>query len=788
MSLDASAFRGPRAKRLKKLYASGVMDMQEEKFTLFSLPSTTPVDFYHRLLRSQNGQPATLRQYGVPAEDESRSVEVATDDLIQVDQSVQFCYGDDTELLAIMEAVKKRKEASLRGIRLTADESEGATAAFRAGVKVGVGVGVGTGTYDDTSDSMGTGATRLTPFLQRSSMVCERLIDEERSARSGDGGVSKYSDKPSRQDSLFKEGSVWTELATGTNGANELIRNRAVNCIQFSVLQPNLLCTAHPFVASDEDDLLPFKGIYCVWDINHPTEPTYVLAASGQPTACSFSASQTFLIIAGTSEGTLHMWDMREATAIHKDRDAVDLGIERGIRKPCYSSPLSTQGLSVIDTAGSDGIAVGGARAVGILEEQHSAPISQIVCIADADPAPAAASQFASLDQRSLICLWVSSQRDYGGNTPGLSPWGSIALILTRVLHANSHAYPHPTIDSNSGLNGSDGTRNGRNSRKGSGLWDFDFGEAVGNVGKLSVLAAVPGDVSTLLVAGARGSVNKVVRFGDAPQPHHLERSAGPCLEIAFQGRAGHSSATSTAAGVDVNLYSDVTCISVQRRVQAVPTSTEKRGDSDTSSNNSSPAVPVDEAQLVLVGKADGSVDLFRTDVSTPLQTWSFDGIAGTYSSNKKSSSSNQRPPIASVRWLPNRMTSFQIVDAEGTSYIYDLLQDSNRSLCVDALPGGGGGRSGKDKGKTNELVFVSDISRCRTGTNVSYMAIGNPAPAGRVRVRPVWEGWLRSKPSDGTNLMEALPTWALRTAAEKGRLHLVDPLAGENKVNQQHK
>lgn len=45
-----------------------------------------------------------------------------------------------------------------------------------------------------------------------------------------------------------------------------------------------------------------------------------VLEGSGQPTCCSFSATQTYVIVGGTSEGTIHMWDLRETNALHANR------------------------------------------------------------------------------------------------------------------------------------------------------------------------------------------------------------------------------------------------------------------------------------------------------------------------------------------------------------------------------------------------------------------------------------------------------------------------------------
>jgi hypothetical protein len=43
----------PRARRLAKLLASGVLDLQEEKVTQLSIAPSTSYDQYHRMLRAQ---------------------------------------------------------------------------------------------------------------------------------------------------------------------------------------------------------------------------------------------------------------------------------------------------------------------------------------------------------------------------------------------------------------------------------------------------------------------------------------------------------------------------------------------------------------------------------------------------------------------------------------------------------------------------------------------------------------------------------------------------------------
>jgi hypothetical protein len=61
--------------------------------------------------------------------------------------------------------------------------------------------------------------------------------------------------------SLFSnESSDWQSLGgDGSDGSNELVRNRPVTAMAFSSLQPHLLMTAHPYDEADEEDLRPFK-------------------------------------------------------------------------------------------------------------------------------------------------------------------------------------------------------------------------------------------------------------------------------------------------------------------------------------------------------------------------------------------------------------------------------------------------------------------------------------------------------------------------------------------------
>jgi hypothetical protein len=184
MSLGIGSFgSGAKARRLATLQQSGVMDMQIEKFTNFSIPAGSAMDRYRRLLTKPN---PTIRQFGVPAEDESRSVEVATDDLSPSDKGVQACYGDDTEYLDVVKRIADKQLAQNRGLRhdrSDADHVNAGAGSSNANMESSGSGSGGGGEYSDTNS--------LVSFLQRASQVCERLIDEGEARSSGRAHIDR---------------------------------------------------------------------------------------------------------------------------------------------------------------------------------------------------------------------------------------------------------------------------------------------------------------------------------------------------------------------------------------------------------------------------------------------------------------------------------------------------------------------------------------------------------------------------------------------------------------------
>jgi hypothetical protein len=103
-------------------------------------------------------------------------------------------------------------------------------------------------------------------------------------------------------------------------------------------------------------------------------------------------------------------------------RDALDLRISRGIRKPCYSTSLPF--LSLL--GGGAGGSAGSAQDNGDEEFQHSAPVVAVEALSPfaqhplggagggaggAGGAGSVVSQFVSIDEAGLVIFWVTSEK-----------------------------------------------------------------------------------------------------------------------------------------------------------------------------------------------------------------------------------------------------------------------------------------------------------------------------------------------------------------------------------------
>jgi hypothetical protein len=119
-------------------------------------------------------------------------------------------------------------------------------------------------------------------------------------------------------------------------------------------------------------------------------------------------------------------------------RDALDLRISRGIRKPCYSTSLPF--LSLL--GGGAGGGAGSAQDHADEEFQHSAPVVAVEALspfaqhpfggagsggAGGAGAGSVVSQFVSIDEAGLVIFWVTSEKGLSFLDAGTGVLRSIA-------------------------------------------------------------------------------------------------------------------------------------------------------------------------------------------------------------------------------------------------------------------------------------------------------------------------------------------------------------------------
>ena len=226
----------PKSRKIAKLIGSGVLDLQEIKFTQLNITPTTQFELYSRKLKQTN---PSIAQVGVPGDDHCRDVEVNTDPIETKDQEVQFCYEDDTTFINVLKAVERRKQG-LRSELSLLDEPRGGQARKAA----------------EVSSLLNE---RLTDFLQRASSICEALIEEsnlrENSLSDGNSVSSKVE--------LFDPTSSWQEFGNDAGkGGNEVLLTRKATFVRFSKIQPHLLLVTYP-PEDHPDDLFPGKVSMC---------------------------------------------------------------------------------------------------------------------------------------------------------------------------------------------------------------------------------------------------------------------------------------------------------------------------------------------------------------------------------------------------------------------------------------------------------------------------------------------------------------------------------------------
>uniref|UniRef100_A0A8C3LDV2 WD repeat domain 60 n=1 Tax=Chrysolophus pictus TaxID=9089 RepID=A0A8C3LDV2_CHRPC len=147
---------------------------------------------------------------------------------------------------------------------------------------------------------------RLANFLRSAGQVIAVLLEEDQAAAQPRWKQRSQQTNLSISDSCFQ-----------LNTNQPFLHDRKISCLYVSQVQRQALLSVHGLPEKAGVAILNRKSIICVWNIWQPSSPQKVLICDSQVLCCCFSPSKTTLVFAGTVDGSLLVWDLREDTRMH---------------------------------------------------------------------------------------------------------------------------------------------------------------------------------------------------------------------------------------------------------------------------------------------------------------------------------------------------------------------------------------------------------------------------------------------------------------------------------------
>ncbi|XP_069815009.1 cytoplasmic dynein 2 intermediate chain 1 isoform X2 [Dendropsophus ebraccatus] len=257
---------------------------------------------------------------------------------------------------------------------------------------------------------------RLTAFLRSACQVMTVLLEESRAEM-------QSNHKAQSKDHCLSISDSCLLLNTNLN----FLQGRSVYQLQFSEAQRHLLLTVHGLGNSNESISLCDKYIICIWDIWQPSTPQKILICESEVRCCCFSPGKASLVFAGTVDGSVLVWDLREDISMHQTMMIQDANWT------FRSATFSTDGIFT---------QVSHTHAVKAIEPVPSAETKDhgISSLSSAEEMSGLSFQVASLDESGHLILWVVVELrkvDLAGSQSdlGLIPGGKVKLIHSSSVH-----------------------------------------------------------------------------------------------------------------------------------------------------------------------------------------------------------------------------------------------------------------------------------------------------------------------------------------------------------------
>ncbi|XP_021243684.1 WD repeat-containing protein 60 isoform X2 [Numida meleagris] len=266
---------------------------------------------------------------------------------------------------------------------------------------------------------------RLANFLLSAGQVIAVLLEEDQAAAQPRWKLRSQQTSLSISDSCFQ-----------LNTNQPFLHDRKISCLYVSQVQRQAVLSVHGLPEKAGVALLNRKSIICVWNIWQPSSPQKVLICDSEVLCCCFSPSKTTLVFAGTVDGSLLVWDLREDARMHP-----------------HVTFSETDWTFRVPTFSTDGI---------LNSVNHTSPILAVEPIstplyADQNYGLASLShqeemsgppfQIASMDENGILNTWVVVELqkvDLAGSQTdlGLIPGGKVKLVHSSSMELNCSLFP----------------------------------------------------------------------------------------------------------------------------------------------------------------------------------------------------------------------------------------------------------------------------------------------------------------------------------------------------------
>ncbi|XP_068604282.1 cytoplasmic dynein 2 intermediate chain 1 [Brachionichthys hirsutus] len=258
---------------------------------------------------------------------------------------------------------------------------------------------------------------RLAAFLRSASQVMVVLLEEDHAERKSLRNLEAQRDALS-----FSDGSLQL------NTKLPFLYGRGVSLVHFSQVQKHAMLSVHSPTAEASAVRLDGCAVICVWNIWEPSRPQKVLVYESEVRCCCFSPGKAVLVFAGTSVGSVVLWDLREHPSNHY---RLKIGEDEWtFRQPTFSTDavMAASGhlSSVTSVEVVPSTVAGGLR-------------PEVPLVASEEESTGLSFLLASLDESGVLHFWVVVElpkvTEAGSPTDlGLRPGGKVKLLHSSSL------------------------------------------------------------------------------------------------------------------------------------------------------------------------------------------------------------------------------------------------------------------------------------------------------------------------------------------------------------------